>query len=91
MAVAMIAATVVAFNPPTPEERQSVKLWDDTMKHFGRDYEMHKVTTEDDWELTVFRLMPSSEAKQQGEKSEGSLLIGHGSGMDATMWFTWFA
>ena len=29
------------------------------MKHYNRSYEVHKVKTDDDWELTLFRVMPA--------------------------------
>lgn len=85
IAAAVIAATALAFKEPTAAEKESVKMWNDTMEYFGYNYEIHKATTDDDWELTLFRVIP----KYESEESHGSVLVMHGGTMDATSWFSW--
>ena len=62
IAAAVIAATALAFKEPTAAEKESVKMWNDTMEYFGYNYEIHKATTDDDWELTLFRVIPKYES-----------------------------
>ena len=61
-----LAATSLAYTAPTQAERNAVKEWDSIMKSYGRDYEIHKVTTDDDWELTLFRIMPKDPTQVVG-------------------------
>ena len=91
IAAAVIAATTAAYKEPTQEERDSVKRWDNTMKYFGRDYEMYKATTDDDWTLTLFRILPSSHESLDlnGENRRRSVLFQHGATMDALAWMEW--
>ena len=46
-----------ALSYPTTEERESVKFWDDLAVQFSFDYEMYTAVTDDDWELTLFRII----------------------------------
>lgn len=90
IAAAIIAATSVAYNAPTQEERESVKRWDDTMKYFGRDYEMYKANTDDGWTLTLFRILPAShEGIELNAGERKSVLFQHGATMDGTAWMEW--
>ena len=59
IAAAVIAAVAQAALPSNAE-RFAVKQWNDAMQHFDRDqyYEIYKTTTEDNFELTLFRLLP---------------------------------
>lgn len=59
-AAAILFGTTHAYTAPTQEQRDAVKAWDDIMTSYKRDYEIHKATTDDDWELTVFRILPDS-------------------------------
>lgn len=55
------------------------------MKNFapGFDYEIHRPVTDDDWVLTIFRIIPSKDAM---ERNGRSVLFQHGAMMDATWW-----
>ena len=53
-AMALVASSVTAY--PSTRDRASVQAWDDIMTNWGYDYEMYNVTTEDEWELTLFRI-----------------------------------
>ena len=59
IAAAVIAAVAQAALPSNAE-RFAVKQWNDAIQHFDRDqyYEIYKTTTEDNFELTLFRLLP---------------------------------
>ena len=60
--MALLSAATLAYQAPTSAERQRVKEWDDMMTAYGRDYEIHTATTDDQWDLTLFRIMPDSKA-----------------------------
>ena len=90
--MAAFAATSLAYKPPTDTERASVKEWDDIMKSYGRDYEIHRTKTDDDWELTLFRIMPQADKAKSDDAHIGngrSVLFQHGLSMDARMWLSW--
>lgn len=53
------------------------------MKSYGRDYEAYTATTEDGFELTLFRILPSDATK----KTVKTVLFQHGLTMDAESWF----
>ena len=59
IASALIAASALAYTAPTQAEIDSVKEFHTVMMHYKRYYEVHKVKTDDDWELTLFRVMPA--------------------------------
>ena len=72
---------------PHPTEQQiadtkSFKEWDDIMKSYGRDYQIYKTTTEDGFELTLFRILPADATT----KTTKSVLFQHGLTMDAESW-----
>ena len=81
---AAVVAAVAQAALPTDAERSAVKEWNDAMEHFDRDqyYEIYKTTTEDDFELTLFRLLP----KVQPAVKKGTVLLQHGAGMEALSW-----
>jgi len=80
---ATLAALTQAYDAPTQAERQSVHDWNFTMKMLGYDYEIHNPVTEDEWVLTMFRILPKrSDTKPNGR----SVLFQHGALMDATVW-----
>ena len=54
MALALVANSAFAY--PADADRESVKKWDDLAVAWGFDYEMYTVTTEDSWDLTLFRI-----------------------------------
>jgi len=76
--LALLSAATLAYKAPTSAERQKVKVWDDLMKTYGRDYEIHTVTTDDQWDLTLFRLMADLSAPKNDTfkaNNERSVLI----------------
>ena len=50
----LYASSALAY--PTAEEREAVSSWDGEATYYGFDYEIHTAVTEDDWELTLFRI-----------------------------------
>lgn len=82
IASALIAASALAYTAPTQAQMDSVKEFDTVMKHYNRSYEVHNVKTDDDWELTLFRVMPAN----VNQKTERSVLFQHGLTMDAAGW-----
>ena len=82
---ALFASSALSY--PTAEERESVKFWDDLAVQFDFDYEMHTAVTDDDWELTLFRIIG-----RVGVEKEASIkppvLIMSGSTQDAAIWMT---
>ena len=84
IAAAVIAATTQAALP-TNAERFEVQAWDTTMKYFERDqyYEIYKTTTEDDYVLTLFRLLPKTDTPPP---KKGTILLQHGASMEALSW-----
>jgi len=56
--VALLSAATLAYTAPTDEQREFVSSFDELMKSWGRKYEVHTVTTPQEWELTLFRIMP---------------------------------
>ena len=81
--LALVASTALAY--PSDEERATVQEFDDVMTQWGYDYEMYKVTTEDAWVLTLFRII--GKAGEEAVASEKApVLLQHGSMMDATTW-----
>ena len=50
----LFACSALAY--PTAEEREAVSSWDEEAVYYGFDYEIHTAVTEDDWELTLFRI-----------------------------------
>ena len=53
------------------------------MKILGYDYEIYNPVTEDEWTLSLFRILPkSSDTKPNGR----SVLVQHGAFMDAAFW-----
>jgi hypothetical protein len=68
IAAAVIAATSLAYTAPSNAERLRVKGFDDTMKAFDRLYEVYTTTNDMGFELTLFRLMPATDAKARNGK-----------------------
>ena len=57
--MALLSAATLAYTAPTDEQREFVSSFDDLMVNdYGRKYEFHTVTTPQEWELTLFRIMP---------------------------------
>jgi hypothetical protein len=52
--IALLIGAVTAY--PAQALRDSVPVWDFYMVKYGYDYEMYTVTTEDKWDLTLFRI-----------------------------------
>ena len=55
------------------------------MKYFERDqyYEIYKTTTEDEFVLTLFRLLPKTDTPPP---KKGTVLLQHGASMEALSW-----
>ena len=86
-AVALISATALAY--PTTEQRASVKVWDDLMVKYGYDYELYKVQTEDQWELSLFRIIGKA-GSGSNASTKPPVLVMHGSEMDAASWISYY-
>ncbi len=71
---------------PDDADRQTVKKWDDLVTGLGYDYEMFKVTTEDSWELTLFRITHKIGEEQKLNQDYAPLLMQHSWMMDAESW-----
>ena len=57
-AASLATSAIAGFNPATPEQRAAVKTWDALMQQAGYNYEVHETSTDDDWQLTLFRIIP---------------------------------
>ena len=57
-------AAIGAYSPATDEQRALVPEFDQVMKSMaaGFDYEVHESITEDEWVLTLFRIIPRKDA-----------------------------
>lgn len=57
------------------------------MQHYGYDYEVYTVETEDQWSLTLFRILGKIGIEADVTQKKGSsVLLQHGVTMDATTW-----
>ena len=82
--MALLSAATLAYTAPTDEQREFVSSFDDLMVNdYGRKYEFHTVTTPQEWELTLFRIMPDDGA---AESNGRSVLFQHGATGDAELW-----
>ena len=87
-AVALFATSVLAY--PADADRQTVQAWDDVLTKWGYDYEMYTATTDDQWDLTLFRILGKpGEATTTQDKPP--VLLQHGNGIDATIWLEQYA
>ena len=66
-ASSLATSAIAGYNPATPEQRSSVADWDAVMKKVaeGYDYEVHETLTEDDWVLTLFRIIPREDRAKE--------------------------
>ena len=80
------AAMMVAgsFARPDADTRLEVEEWDTFVTDLGYDYDMYTVTSADDWELTLFRILPTAGTTLDAEYPP--VLLQHGSMMDALSW-----
>jgi len=60
--VALLSAATLAYTAPDDWDRNFVKSWNTLMNEWGRKYEVHYVVTPQEWELTLFRIMPDPKA-----------------------------
>jgi len=67
---ASLATTAIAgFTPVTPEQRATYPAWDTVMRQAGYDYEVHETVTEDEWVLTLFRIIPRDGANKRNGRT----------------------
>ena len=60
--MALLSAATLAYNAPDDWDREFLGSWDELMNEWGRLYEVHYVVTPQEWELTLFRIMPDPNA-----------------------------
>ena len=72
---------------PSEEQRATVPEWDALATQHGFDYDMYTVVTEDEWNLTLFRITNRSDAVASSS-TKPPLMIQCGVGMDAASWLT---
>ena len=70
---------------PSEEQRATVPEWDALATQHGFDYDMYTVVTEDEWNLTLFRITNRSD-EVASSSTKPPLMIQCGIGMDAAYW-----
>ena len=80
----LFASTATAT--PSDADRATVPEWDELVTGLGYDYDMYKVTTEDSWELSLFRITGKAQAASTVDSTKSPLLLQHSSMMDAEVW-----
>ena len=63
---------------------EEVEEWCRLMTKYGRDWEGYHVLTDDQWELTLFRILPGANA--QVDQTGRDVLFMHDFLQDATSW-----
>ena len=81
-AAAMMVAGALAR--PDEEARATVAEWDTYVTDLGYDYDMYTVTTSDNWELSMFRILPKTGTTMLTDQVP--ILLQHSSMMDSLSW-----
>lgn len=81
-AAAMMVAGALAR--PDEEARKAVAEWDTFVTDLGYDYDMYTVTTSDNWELSMFRILPKAGTTPLADQVP--VLLQHSSMMDSLSW-----
>lgn len=73
---------------PTEKERRKVKEWDDMLVSRGYDYEIYYTETDDEWLLTLFRILRRPDIGKEMDPNKPPILLMHGDYLDAAAWLT---
>lgn len=79
---------LISYAKPAADVVATVPEWDAEATKYGFDYEVYTVTTEDKWELTLFRILGNQD---NADEDQNPLLIMHGAGLDAVTWVQTYA
>ena len=80
----------LAFAIPSPEDKVKYAAWDAMATLYGFDWEAYTVQTDDEYDLTLFRMIGNAATATDAGKAANPLFFMHGGGLDATFWLEVF-